>query len=416
MYLNAKRYQLENGLIVLLCCNRTMPIVSANAFIRVGKDQNPISRPGLASLTSRLLDEGTHKYSSRELSQLIESAGCELSSFSEREITGICLQLESFELGLAIELLSEMVTRPTFPRERFEMERRKVLNHIQSMKDDPEAVGSQTLNRCIYQGSPLAEPVLGNSESLQQMSVEELQRFHRQKYGPENTILTIVGDLDLQATVELVDAFFSKWSNPHLQLRQLPKILNQTKPLTRAIPIPKEQSTIFLGHLGIERTNQDFYALQVVDTILGGGPGFTSRIPRQLRDNRGLAYAAYADLTASSGVYPGRFAAYLCTSPEHRQEALAGLLAEIKNLTKEGVEEEELEAAKDFLTGSFAFEFQGNASIARYLLACELFQLEDDYPDYYRDAVQAVTRAEAIRVARKYLDTVNYTTVVVGSV
>jgi zinc protease len=180
--------------------------------------------------------------------------------------------------------------------------------------------------------------------------------------------------------------------------------------------MPKEQSSIFLGHLGIERTHPDFYTLQVVDIILGGGPGLTSRIPKQLRDNQGLAYSAYSDLTSSSGLYPGLFTAYICTSPEKREKALRGLQAEITNLVEDGVTEQELEIAKDFLIGNFAFEFQGNSSIARYLLASELFQLEEDYPSRYRETVRAVTSSEADRVARQYLDTVNYTTVIVGSV
>jgi len=416
MELVATRHRLDNGLLILHYENKNLPIVSVNAFVRAGKDQNPVSLPGLASLTSRLLDEGTQTYSSQELSQLIENVGGELSTFSEKEITGICLQLSSSEIGLGIRLLGEMVTRPTFPQERFELERHKVLNHIESMKDDPEAFGSQTLNRIIYKGSPLAEPVLGSSESLEQISTDDLRQFHRQKYGPQNTVLIIVGDVELKSTVDLVNDSFSYWANPQLRLEELPRIKRQTEPFFESHPMPKEQSTIFLGHLGIERTNRDFYVLQVVDTILGGGPGLTSRIPKQLRDNQGLAYSAYSDLTSSSGLYPGVFAAYVCTSPENREKAQEGLLAEITNLVENGVTEQELDIAKDFLIGNFAFEFQGNASIARYLLAGELFQLEDDYPSRYKETVRAVTRSEADRVARQYLDTVNYTTVIVGSV
>lgn len=416
MYLHSERYQLDNGLIILHCQNGDLPIVSVNAFIRAGKDQNPEDQPGLASMTSRLLDEGTEGYNSQELSALIEGVGGELSTFSERELTGICLQLNSSDLALGTRLLSEIVLRPAFPEDRFELERRKVLNHIQSMNDDPEIVGSQTLNHWIYNGSPLAKPVLGTSENLEQMTIDDLQRFHLHKYGPRNTILNIVGDAELNQTMKLVSENFSDWSNPEFRLVEPPRVHRQVEPIFDTKPMPKEQSTIYIGHLGIERTNRDFYALQVVDTILGGGPGFTSRIPKELRDNQGLAYSAHSDLTGSSGIYPGRFSAYVCTSPENREKAYKRLLFEISNLVERGVSEEELDIAKEFLTGNFVFEFQGNASIARYLLARELFQLEEDFPERYVEAIRRVTVSEANRVARQYLDTVNYTTVIVGSV
>jgi len=390
--------------------------VSVNAFIRAGKDQNPSTKPGLASLTSRLLDEGTQRYSSQELSHLLENAGGELSTFSERETTGICLQLHASDLALGIDLVGEMLLHPTFPQNRFEMERRKVINHIHSMMDDPDTVGSHTLNHWIYEGSPLSESVLGTSTSLKGLTAEDLKRFHRDKYGPQNTILTIVGDVKLRQTLDLVEDRFSDWLNPNLQLRDPPKVSRQRDPIIDTRPMPKEQSTILIGHLGIERANQDFYALQVVDVVLGGGPGLTSRIPKELRENQGLAYSAYSDLTGSSGIYPGIFTAYISTSPENRKRAYEGLLFEVSNLLKEGVSEEELSMAKRFLSGNFVFEFQGNASIARYLLAREVFQLEEDYPERYVETINAVTRSEANRVARQYLDTVNYTAVFVGSV
>jgi len=416
MNLITERRELDNGLVLLHCQNRNLPIVSINVFVRAGKDQNPDHQPGLASLTSRLLDEGTRSYSSEELSLLIENAGGDLSTFSERELTGIHLQLNSSDLALGIRLIAEMVIRPTFPQERLKLERQKVLNHIQSMNDEPEVVGSHRLNGWIYQGTPLAEPVLGVSDSLKCLGVEDLKRFHRQKYGPQNTILTVAGDAELDRVFELASQYFSDWWNPDLELRRLPDICRQTGPVLDTEPMPKEQSTIFVGHLGIKRTNRDFYALQVVDTILGGGPGFTSRIPKELRDNKGLAYSAHCDLTGSSGIYPGCVSAYVCTSPEHREKAYEGLLFEIANLVHKGISEEELEIAQEFLTGNFVFEFQGNSSIARYLLARELFGLDPDYPRFYLEAIRGVTVVEANRVARQYLDTVNYTTVIVGSV
>ena len=175
-----------------------------------------------------------------------------------------------------------------------------------------------------------------------------------------------------------------------------------------------EQITIFLGHLGVTRDNPDYYTLQVMDTILGSGPGFTSRIPRRLRDQEGLAYSTYSSITDSSGIYPGSFVAVISTSPENRQKALDGLSFEIENLLLNGVTSEELIQAKNFLTGSLVFEFQSDADVAQFLLETELFNLGEDYPEQYSRIIGDIDCEDVNRVAHRYLDTVNYTTVVVG--
>lgn len=151
-----------------------------------------------------------------------------------------------------------------------------------------------------------------------------------------------------------------------------------------------------------------------MDVILGSGPGFTSRIPRTLRDEQGLAYTTYADICSSSGLYPGRFIAYINTSPEHREQALQGLLAAIKSMVDEGVTEEEVKIAQDYLTGNFVFDFQSNAHLAQFLLGTELYGLGIDFLQEYPKLIRAVTPEDVHRVARCYLDTVNYTTVMVG--
>jgi zinc protease len=148
--------------------------------------------------------------------------------------------------------------------------------------------------------------------------------------------------------------------------------------------------------------------------VLGSGPGFTSRIPRKLRDEQGLAYSTYADITSSSGIYPGRFAAYISTSPENRDRALEGLHAEVEDAVAHGVTEDELLTAQDYLTGSFVFELQSNYLVARFLAAIELFGLGWDFPRRYPEMVLGVTVEDVNRVARTHLDTVNYTTVIVG--
>jgi zinc protease len=408
------RFCLANGLTVLVSESHRLPLISINAFVLAGANRNPLQRPGLAALTSRLLDEGTEKYLADDISEMVESTGGSLSTFCEREISGISALLTSSHLDLGLDLLQEMLRCPVFPEERFQMERRKVLSHLQAMGDDPQFVAANRLNAWVYQKSPLQYPVLGTEESVSDLAVGELRDFHRGAYAPQNTILLVVGDVNAREILSLCEERFSDWQNSEYRQAQPSQLERQPEAIVDEHFLEKEQVTIFLGHLGIRRSNPDYYALQVMDTILGSGPGFTSRIPRTLRDEQGLAYSTYAGISPSSGLDPGRFVAWITTSPENRQKALDGLLLEINNLLQSGITDQELATAQDYLTGNFVFEFQSNVNVARFLLATELYDLGQDYTQRYPEIIREITREEVHRVARQYLDTVHYATVVVG--
>ena len=408
------RHRLENGLTILLCETPHLPLVTLGAFVVAGSDQNPAGHPGLAALVSHLLDEGTESRSSEQISELIEQTGGSLSSFCDRELSGLTLSSRSETFDTLLELTEEMLRRPAFLEDRLEREREKMLSRLRSMRDDPQIMASALLQQQIFGGTPLEHPVLGTPESLSRLGSREVREFHRRKFSPENTILVVVGAVCEGEALSKCRERFSGWSNSSYLRTVFPSMRRQTQPVTIDYEMDKEQVTILVGHLGVRRQNPDYHALQLLDVILGNGPGFTSRIPRRLRDELGLAYTAYGAVSASSGLYPGCFLAAITTSPERRQQALDGLLLEIRHLAEDGVTAEELSVAREFLTGSFVFEFQSNAGIAQFLLTGELFHLGEDYAERYPAMIAAIGPEEVSRVARKYLDTINYTTIVVG--
>lgn len=408
------RHCLKNGVILLVSENQSLPLVSMSAFVLAGSDQNTLDQPGTAALTARLLDEGTRSYTVHEIAQMVESSGGSLSTFSERELSGVSLLSKSHDFLTMLDLLAEMLMDPVFPEDRFQLEREKVLGCLEAMEDDPQIIAANRFNHRIYQGTPLQYPILGTRKSIQGLCVRDLQRFHRLRYAPQNTILVIVGAMETQRTIEDVEGRFSTWKNPDFERIEISGFQKQLEPHLDEYFMDKEQLTIYMGHLGVRRNNPDYHALQIMDVVLGGGPGFTSRIPRKLRDEQGLAYSTYSDISGSAGMYPGMFVAFVGTSPQNRETALRSLCQEIKNLVENGISAEELQTAQEFLTGSFVFDFQSNVNVARFLLTTEVFQLGDDYVEKYPHLIEMVDREEVGRVARKYLDTLNCTTVVVG--
>ncbi len=412
--LRFERACLDNGLVLLVSENHRVPLISIHALVLAGADQNPQERPGLASMTASLLDEGTEKYDFEEIAARIEDTGGDLTIFSDREGSGITLQLKSEDLSRGLEILAEVLCCPLFLEERFAVEQERVLNQLQAMNDAPQVIGSTLFERWIYKGSPLQYPVAGNEKSIRELGLEEVRDFYHKNYAPANTILVVVGAASAAQVTEQVARNFSQWQNPDYHRTEIPFLKQQTEPIFEEHFMDREQIHIFLGHLGIPRKDSDYYSLQVMDMILGSGPGFTSRIPRKLRDEQGLAYAAYSDISGSSGIYPGQFIAYMSTSPHNRRKALQGLFSEIEELVEEGVSPQELETARSFLTGNFVFEFQSNENVAHFLLEAELFGLGTDYLEQYPKIIGSITREKVNQVARKHLDTVNCTTVVVG--
>jgi len=153
-----------------------------------------------------------------------------------------------------------------------------------------------------------------------------------------------------------------------------------------------------------------------MDTILGSSPGFTSRIPRILRDEQGLCYSTFSNIASSAGQDPGRFIAYIGTSPENMVHATDSILTEIRRITQEPITESELQDAIDYLTGSFVFNFETNAQVAGFMIEAEIFKLGFDYLTRYPALIRSVTREDVARVAKRYLDPDNLTIIVVGPV
>jgi len=415
-HLESHRTVFDNGLTLIVSENRRLPLIGLQVFVLAGVDQNPVGQSGLASLTTRLLDEGTEKYDHEQIARILENAGSSLSLFSQREVSGISVQFRSDELAAILDLLQQMLRYPTFPPARLQLELEVVLNHLRALQDEPQSVANQLLNRLVYAGTPLENPVLGLPEEVSALTVEEVRRFHAQKFAPGSVWISVAGDVDRKELSDQIGSLFADWQAPQFSRQVVTSFRRQDRPLRLEKQMDKEQVHILIGHLGVERRCSDHLALQLLDVILGSGPGFTSRIPRKLRDEQGLAYTTYSDIASSSGIYPGRFQAYISTSADNRERALEGLLNEIRQVVRDGVEEEELETAKRFLTGSFVFELQSNYLVSRFMFAIELFELGSNYLERYPKMIAAISRDDVNRVARLHLDTVNYSTVVVGPV
>ena len=407
---------LDNGLKILIVENDAIPAVAIHASVSAGARFDPEDKAGQAIMVSRLLDEGTKSRTSLEIAEAIESVGGAIETDGSFERTVLSASVLKQDVDLALELAADILISPIFPPEYVEKEKARTLAEIESAKDRPQVVAGWAFNELVYGSHPLHRPSHGYPETVERLARADLLDFHDRFFSPNNCVLSIVGDFRLSEILTKIDRCFGRWLAKPLSFPTYAKPARQTERRVKYITMPAQQLNIYLGHLGIERMNPDFYALQVLDTILGGGAGFTARIPQRLRDELGLAYTTFASITATAGIDPGRFIAFIGTSPENMNLAVDGLLNEIRRAIAEPVTDQELQDAKAYLTGSFVFAFESIAQIARFLVHAEVYGLGFDYVEKYPGFIDSITTSDIIRAARMYLDSENYTLIVVGPV
>ena len=405
---------LGNGLRVLLVENPTIPAIAINATLLTGARHEPETKAGLAIMASNLLDEGTKTRSSFEIAEAIEATGGHLETDAsfERVVAAATVLKQDMDLGL--ELVADILINPIFPEDYVAKEKSRTLAEIASAKDRPQVVAGWAFNELVYGTHPLHRPAQGYPETIERITRDDLLGFHEQFFSPSNALISIVGDFRISEILSLVERRFGRWTPRKVSTAAIAKPVRQKERREKFIPMAAQQANIYLGHLGIERTNPDFYALQVLDTILGGGAGFTARIPQRLRDELGLAYTTFASITMTAGIDPGRFIAYIGTSPENTKLAVEGLLNEVRRIVADPVSQGELQDAKDFLTGSFVFAFESSAQIARFLIQATVYDLGFDYGERYPSRIKDISADDIGRVAGKYLDSENYTLTVSG--
>jgi len=280
-----------------------------------------------------------------------------------------------------------------------------------SEKDDPGAVASKEFYKAVFKGHPYGIPVEGDEESVGRITRDDIVSFYKQYYKPNNTIIAVTGDLKYKEAVSLIETSLKRWEKSRLKLPDVPSVTKVVRRDSILIDRNITQANIVLGHTGISRDNPDYYAVTLMNYILGGG-GFESRMTKEIRDKKGLAYSVYSSFDVNK--FPGSFSVEVQTKNETAIEAIEGIKEELKKIREEQVKDDELKDAKAYLTGSFPLRLDTNAKISSFLVLVEFYNLGLDYINEYAKKIDSVTKDDILRVARKYIDTENYITVVVG--
>ena len=406
-----KRSVLSNGMVLLTSEQRALPMVALELIIDAGSRHEAANQAGLANLTSKLLTYGTKKRSALQISESLDFIGAGLETGAGENVASVSLTILKKDLAVGLDLLAEILTSSTFPQDEIDRQKQAIIAALRAQEEDPGAVAGKAFAATLFPQSPYGRPVAGSEVSVKSLQAQSLKDFFNRYYRPNRSIMSVVGAVSEQEITQALNQALRGWSKGAASAPP-PAPTNIGAAQTLRIHKDLTQANIILGHAGVARGHPDYYALQVMNYILGGG-GFSSRAMDSIRNERGLAYSVYSFFGADKS--HGSFQFVMQTKNESAEEAIRLALEEIRRIREQPVSEQELNDAKNYMTGSFALRFDTNRKVAGFLAQGELFELGLDYPNRYGALVGKVSREDIHRVAKQFLQPDKLITVVVGN-
>ncbi len=405
------RLVMSNGLRGYVQEDRALPIVNLTAIINTGSIYVPKDKAGLDSMLSEcLIKGGTKTRTGSAIEERLDFLGGSINfSVGERTST-LTMSVLSKDLEEGLDIFFDLLMNPEFREDSLKLARGKIIEQMRGANDNPSLVLNREFEKILYGDCPLTyQETKATVESITQA---DLKAFHKKYFFPKNIILAAAGDFNRNELKNKINKYASKWVNGALAFPEISKKFAEPEPGIYFIQKKINQGYINIGHLGLEDTNPDYFAVQVMNFILGGG-SFTSRITSKVRSDEGLAYNCGSRFVYRWG-FPGTFAGYVQTKSSTVGYAISLILKEFERIRQEPVSDEEMETAKNYYLESFTDFFQSPIRTMINFATLELQGKPMNYYSTYRDKVKAVTKEKVMEVAKKYINPEKMVIVIVG--
>jgi len=402
---------LSNGVPVWIVELHKVPVVHVSLVIKSGSGVDPRGKYGLASLTAEMLDEGAGTRNALQIADAVDFLGASLSTSSTSDASYVELHVPVARLGDALPIMADVALRPTFPEEELKRVREDLLTSLIQAEDDPESLIQFAFPRLVY-GSQHRYGTLtvGTAASAKGFTVGDMRQFHSQNYVPANAGLIVTGDITAANAVARLETAFGAWKGTAPAAAPISAAAQLTTRQVDLIDKPDSaQSQIRIGWVGVPRSTPDYFALRVLNTILGGS--FTSRLNQNLREEHGYAYGASSMFDMRRGAGPFYAAAGVQT--DKTAEALTEFFKELEAIRKP-IPPEEVEKAKNYVALLLPRNFETTESLAGSLATMFVYNLPADYFATFTQRIRAVTPADVQRVAERYIQPDKFAVVVVG--
>jgi zinc protease len=403
-----KKTVLSNGLTVLVKENHTLPVVSMRMVFKGGVLYETEKNNGICNLMQRMLLKGTKTRTAEQIEQSLAQVGGRIDAYSGSNSFGVSVDVLKPDLGLGLDILSDVVMNPIFPPAALEIERQNILAAIRSQEDEVFPTASKLLRETLFTVSPYRWQTIGTSSTVQAISQSDLVQFHNQLCVPKNTVLAIFGDINANEVIKQIQQSFAQFTTANIPTRFEAKEPPLTKIKTASKVKEKEQAVILIGYPGITVQDSRRYSFEVMNAILAGQG---SRLFDTIREKQGLAY--YVGTIPVLGLDPGMYIFYVGTVADKIEVATKSMFDEINRIKTEEVSDEELTRAKKELIGNKAIDSQTNSAQASESALDELYGLGYNNQQQYADKINAVTKQQIRDIATQFFKPDAYAEVVV---
>jgi zinc protease len=391
-----------------------MPLVTFGIVIKTGTEADPQGKSGLAGLTAELLTKGTETRSANEIVDAIEMLGGEITTGAMWDASSLRVDVLSSKLRPALDVLSEVVCRPSFEKTELKRLRRQSLDTLIVALREPGSISRMVASRVLYGDAPYGHPPSGTPESLRRIRQVDVRRFHNAYYRPDNAILIFCGDVRAKTAFALARKHFGDWPKPSARLERVDGRAGKDRvpPRTVVIDMPSAgQAAILVARQALRRSDPEYFAALVANSVLGGG--YSARLNREIRIKRGLSYGAVSSVDARRDVGP--FIAFVQSKNESAAQVASLVMHEMDRLGRILVGDAELLPRKTVLTGGFSRSLETSESLLEHMAGLALHDLNLDGVHRFIENIEAVTAAELRSCARTKLDDKGANLVVVGN-
>ncbi len=401
---------LPDGLKLLIVEQHELPVADFIMVLGSGATVDPTGKPGLSNLTAAMLTEGTKTRTSLEIADQVAFLGIGLNAASSWDATTVSLHTPTAQLDSALSLFTDVILNPVFPATEYTRIQKNRLTELLQLKDRPTAIANQAYSAILYGSShPYGQPQIGTEASVNAISPADLQGFYRANYLPNNSTLIIVGDVTA-GIEQKVARMFTGWQQGSVVSFPVSEAPKSANTLIYLIDKPgAAQSSFRIGSVGVPRSTRDYFALTVMNTILGGS--FTSRLMQNLRETHGYTYGARSSFDMRKAAGP--FTASAEVVAAKTDSALLEFMKEL-NAIRDTVPSTELSKAKRYLQLGLPGDFETTQQIARAMIPIATYGLPLDFYNTYVQNIEAVTQSDVQRVSRQYVNPGSLAIVIVG--
>jgi zinc protease len=406
----AHEITLPNGLVVLVVEDSRLPLVSYRLALRTGDAHDPSELPGLMDMLTGLLTEGTESRTSREIADEVARLGATLHAGANSDYTTVAASsLATFSENI-FELMADVALRPVFPPNEVELAKQNTKESLKQQRAQPSFLASEMVARVMFGQHPY-HVTAPTPESIDRTTRERLVEFHRLTFVANNAVLLVAGDVQQDAILRQVESLFGNWQPGHVPSDDFPLPPQRRSCSAYIVDRPgSAQANIVIANQGITRTSPDYFPMLVMHTVLGANA--SSRLFMNLREEKGYTYGAYSSLDARRTA--GTFRATAEVRTPVTGDSLKEFFYELNRIRNEPVSEKEIADAKSYLTGVFPLRLETQEGLVDQLVQIKMFDLAEDYLEFYRNRIQAVTIPQVQEAARKYVRSDEAAIVIVG--